>query len=227
MANQQMLPIDQEFDIYFWSLNVNELVSFTGFITEFNDNPTSTWVDTDVYGRMDAIKNFTNTKRKITCNFDIVAVDEFSAARNFLNIKALQQYMYPMYKEIKGEMILSSPPLLGVYIPTIVEENAINAAIDARYVLGALTFTANPVVTAGMMNYAFGSIPEVDALQKKFEKRGIPFPGDLILFKEYKASFTLDVIHKRPLGWVKSGGKAIYRSASFASNPTQFFTGKK
>ena len=222
-----MLPIDQDFSLYFWSLNVNEEVSFTGFITEFKDDVAPAWVDTDVYGRMDAIKNFNNTKRKITCSFDIVAIDEYNAARNFLNIKALQQYLYPMYKEIKGEMILSSPPLLGVYIPTLVEEDAINANVDGRYVLGALTFTANPVINVGVMNYAFGSIPEVDALQKKFAKRGIPFPGDLILFKEYKASFTLDVIHKRPLGWTKSGGVATYRSANNASNPKQFLTGKK
>ena len=67
LANQHKYVID----IYHVPTGKN--VEFKAWISSFSDSYESNWDTQDVYGRMDPISTFQNTKRSITLEWDVVA----------------------------------------------------------------------------------------------------------------------------------------------------------
>lgn len=101
-------------------------VQFPGYVTTFQDNYTSNYNSTNVYGRMDPIMTFQNTQRKITIGFRVVGDSAINMIDNQDRLRTLITMLYPRYtgQDIQGTQVMNSSPLVRVeyanYIPNLV-----------------------------------------------------------------------------------------------------------
>jgi len=104
------------FKIYLTHLPTQSEVSFRGWVTRFDDNYTSEWNETQVYGRMDPLTTFQGTGRKISIDFDVPSGDYEQAIHNLLNINRLIEFLYPVYNDGPRSMqnTLKASPLIGM-----------------------------------------------------------------------------------------------------------------
>lgn len=77
-------------------------VKFPAFVTDFTQNFDSTWTQEDVYGRVDPIATFQNTKRTMSIGLSLPAADQTIAAQNLQNCAKLTQMLYPGYINVYG-----------------------------------------------------------------------------------------------------------------------------
>ena len=96
--------LDAEYmPFYFHDLRTNEIISFHAFLSNLTDNYTSNWEQTDGYGRVDPVRVYKNTNRKIELGFSIVATSERDFDDMWVRINKLTTLVYPQYT--KGRMM--------------------------------------------------------------------------------------------------------------------------
>jgi hypothetical protein len=215
--------MNDNFRVYFKNPRNKMVISFRAYLTSFSDPLKANWEAEAVYGRQDPIQSFKNTTRTVSLSFEIPAEDVHEAAQNLISIRTLQRMLYPNYRKVNGEWVMSAPPLMGIRIPALLEETG---AID-RYVYGAVdSIPFEPIFQEGMFTNAFqGKVSE----KVKLAKRGDYFrslnEGDYALAlmssdekaapsinisglshlpKAYKMSVTMNVLHKNPPGFRQS-----------------------
>ena len=88
--------------ITFTSVATGQSVSFPAFITQFSDSYTVGWGGSTSFGRVDPIKNYQSTSRRINLGFDVLAKSEETAKQNFANFSKLIQMLYPVYSDPVG-----------------------------------------------------------------------------------------------------------------------------
>ena len=119
---------DEFFKIHIKHLATSNKVKFEGWVTEFADNFSSTWNSTPVYGRMDPLVTFQNTKRDIKLSFDVVSDSKADARANLVRINELISFLYPVYKESSRgvQSTLNAAPLIGLRWTNLINNSAGN-----------------------------------------------------------------------------------------------------
>ena len=97
--------------LHFGHVPTGNVVSFKAFVTGFSQTFEQIWEETNSYGRMDPIKTFTRTGRKISLQWSVVAEDRDDAFRNIDRCNALAHLQYPMYSD---DGIMQAAPLIRV-----------------------------------------------------------------------------------------------------------------
>ena len=102
------------FNIKVTHIPTSRVVTFDGWVTNFQDSFSSEWNETSVYGRMDPLATFQRTGRKIQLAFDVVARSQDEAALNDSKINTLIQFLYPVYESNNPsrDNVMTSAPLL-------------------------------------------------------------------------------------------------------------------
>lgn len=72
-------------------------VEFDAFLTDFSETFASNWNTEEVFGRMDPIASFRNTRRTISLAWDIPAHNADEAIKNLDKIRNLTKMLYPAY----------------------------------------------------------------------------------------------------------------------------------
>lgn len=90
---------------YFHDLRTNEIVSFHAFLESLNDDYTASWDPVSGFGRVEDIKIYKNTTRKIGMSFRIVATSKTDFDEMWLKINKLTTLVYPQYTQ--GKLIES------------------------------------------------------------------------------------------------------------------------
>ena len=111
-----------KFNIKFYHLPTNRHISFKAFVTEFSDSYTSLWQEESVYGRMDPIPVFENTRRLVTLGFDMPAASQNEAATNLGKIDQFIQRLYPVYERINDFNVLSTAPVWRVKFGNLISK---------------------------------------------------------------------------------------------------------
>lgn len=88
----------QNLNIKFKHLASGEVVEFLPFVTGFEDSYEQIWQPTEVFGRMDAIKNFKRTKRNITLSWDVPSANLSEAIENYTKCQAFLRMNYPVFQ---------------------------------------------------------------------------------------------------------------------------------
>jgi hypothetical protein len=94
--------IEGEYDstyvpFYFQDLRTNEILGFHAFLSTLTDDYTASYESSDGFGRMDPVKTYKNTTRKISLSFLIAATDEDDFDSMWLKINKLTTLLYPQY----------------------------------------------------------------------------------------------------------------------------------
>tara|TARA_Y100001970_G_scaffold293886_1_gene444301 strand:+ start:3329 stop:4030 length:702 start_codon:yes stop_codon:yes gene_type:complete len=78
-------------------ISAKKTLLFNAFLTDFSESFASTWNTEDVFGRMDPIASFKNTKRVLTLAWDVPAHNIAEAKSNMEKIGHLTRMLYPAY----------------------------------------------------------------------------------------------------------------------------------
>lgn len=88
---------------YIQDLRTNEFVSFHAFLTTLADDYTANYDTTEGIGRMDPVRSYKNTTRRVTVGFVLAALDEEDFEGMWEKINKLTTLVYPQYT--KGKKI--------------------------------------------------------------------------------------------------------------------------
>ena len=161
-------------------------VAFKSFITDYQDNFTSTWNSEEVYGRPDPIQTFQGTARKITLSWDVPSADFAEAQTNVAKASKLMRFLYPSYTQEGNASTMTKPPLLRLKFTNLIKKN------ESQGLLGtAAGFSFTPDVEAGWW----------DGNPHKASGQGELYP------KLLRFTCEFSVIHEHHLGWHDCDGK--------------------
>tara|TARA_R100000008_G_scaffold60388_1_gene37945 strand:- start:462 stop:1352 length:891 start_codon:yes stop_codon:yes gene_type:complete len=98
-------------------------VAFRGWVNSFSDEFASSWNETSVYGRMDPLATFQNTRRTISLDFSVVSDNHAMAKQNLSDVNKLIEFLYPVYQQSTGRGVqntLKAAPLIGLHWTNLV-----------------------------------------------------------------------------------------------------------
>lgn len=84
---------------YFHDLRTNEIISFHAFLTSLSDDFSVNWEGTDAVGRVDQVRIYKNTNRKISMSWYIVSTSEEDFNDMWFKINKLVTMVYPQFTE--------------------------------------------------------------------------------------------------------------------------------
>jgi hypothetical protein len=163
-------------------------VNFKGMLTSFQDSYTPHWQEEEVYGRMDPVSNFRNTKRTITIGWDLLAASLEEAMDNAAKTSLLIQMLYPSYStsESSDASTISAGPLLKMSFTNLVQnsDGQKGSKNGASGLVGYIsnTFSPTPVIEDGF-----------------FDPKGCLYP------MHSKCSIAYTVLHTAKMGWDSNG----------------------
>jgi len=92
--------LDSEYvPFYFHDIRTNEIVSFHAFLASLNDEYAAAYESVEGFGRVEPIKIYKGTTRKISLSFFIAALDEFDFDHMWTKINKLTTLVYPQYTQ--------------------------------------------------------------------------------------------------------------------------------
>lgn len=172
--------------ITFHHLLTDQKVAFKAFVTQFNDDHQTSWTEESVYGRMDNMATYSNTKRMVSIVFDVPSASIEEAAANLAKISLLKQFLYPAYAKQTNALAMSSSPLIRIKFLNFLK----NGISEDTGLLGIIK------------NFAFG--PNEEAGYHGVLKNVI-----------YPKTFSINigqfsVLHEHRLGWIKNGKNYVF-----------------
>lgn len=115
---KSVLQQDKNYHVYVTHVPTGGLVSLDGFITNFSDTVTSNVVSEDMYGRMDPLQKYSNTRREISLDIELVAECDEDGLTNALKIRQLQSFLYPVY-DGTTKSTLENNKISSIYSPPL------------------------------------------------------------------------------------------------------------
>ena len=158
-----------------------QALSFPAYITTMTQTFNPSFSSTQVYGRTDGIPTYKGTKRTIRVTTKIPCFDEADANENMKKVNRFIKNIYPSYNEIKGDLIIASPPLVRVKFANLI----IDPVIPFRGLLGyinSFTYSFNPA-DGFFMDKSDGGTNN-------------------LFFREYTIGFTMNVLHEKVIGTI-------------------------
>lgn len=122
--------------IDFFHLVSKSTVSFKAFLTTYSDTWDSKWESHDVYGRMDPIMVFTQTQRKISLGWTVLASTAEEAVANLGDCALLSSMLYPSYSGDASSnnpdavSAIQSPPLFRIKFMNLIQSVGGAATLD-------------------------------------------------------------------------------------------------
>ena len=120
---------------YIHDVRTNEIVSFHAFLNSLDDSYTASYDSVDGFGRVEPIRTYKGTQRKIGFSFYIVAVNDKDFNSMWLKINKLTTMVYPQFTEGRiladGKNVMYAPfsqtiqaaPMVRVRIGDVIKSN--------------------------------------------------------------------------------------------------------
>lgn len=170
--------------ITFMNVATGQSVSFPAFVKNFSDSYSVQWGGSTSFGRVDPVKNYQSTGRRISASFDILGKDEETARKNFSDFSTLVKMLYPVYSDPIG-MDNKSRTIRAAPLLRIKYANYMRSETSPFGLLGCIQgFDFNP-------QFESGHILEQDT-------------GEMIPLV-YSITFTFEPLHESPLGSNEAG----------------------
>lgn len=171
--------LDAEYvPFYFHDLRTNEIISFHAFLASLSDDYTPSWENTDGFGRVDPVKIYKNTVRKIGLSFYVVATSEADFDDMWMKINKLVTLVYPQYSQ--GRVLTdgsqntfiqpfsqthTASPLIRIRLGDLLRSNY------SKFALARLFGAASNVMTIDGQDVRFNGVAEqIDYLKAKTQE---------------------------------------------------------
>ena len=178
-------------------------VSFKAYLETFSDMYTSEWNAEDVYGRMDPIATFINTRRSLSLAWNVPAVSYEDAQNNLRELNNLLSFLYPLYEveSVGGATAINQSPLMRISFG-----NLIRNAQTGKGLLGYVNgFTFDPDLEAGMF-YGDPSLTAQRGAIAGDADFGVnaTTPDVEYLPKTFRLNTEFNVLHEHSLGFQRA-----------------------
>lgn len=100
---------------YFHDVRTNEIVSFHAFLASLSDDYTASYDTSEGFGRVEPVRVYKGTQRKIGLSFYIAALSDNDFDSMWLKINKLTTLLYPQFTE--GKTIISSDGKFQIQAP--------------------------------------------------------------------------------------------------------------
>ena len=167
-------------------------LSFPAFLTNFQDNFAPSFTTIDVFGRVDPIPVYQNTRRTLGFTLTMPAYNESHAKEILRNVNTIVKNLYPSYvtpesqgSNLSSTRIINSPPLIRVKFANLICDYVNPSRGLLGYVNGQITIT-HGLETNGMFIVENG--------------------GDGVIYsKVYEVGFSLSALHEGTPGFDEKG----------------------
>lgn len=199
------LGVNMVMELTFEHVPTGMSVSFPAFLENLSDQFENNWNAEQVYGRMDPITTFMNTRRAISVSWNVPADSYDHAKSNLKKLNKLMSFLYPLYSNnggAAGATAINQGPLVRISFG-----NLIKSATSAKGLLGYLNgFTFDPRLENGL----FHGTPQGKAAGNVNMEY---YPKTMLLNCE------LNVLHEHELGFKKVGNSYQFRNSKLGTNP--------
>ena len=190
-------------------------VSFPAYLDMFSDAYTSTWNAEDVFGRMDPIATYINTRRALSIAWNVPAESFDNAKSNLQKVNKLMSFLYPVYdsQAAGGATAINQAPLLRISFGNLIR----NADTGGGLLGYALGFTFDPDLEQGMF-YTADPKNKNKAMNVDVEY----YP------KTFRLNTEFNVLHEHALGFQRddttSGTRFTFREKNLNSSNYPYAT---
>tara|TARA_R100000908_G_C3747050_1_gene142191 strand:+ start:114 stop:947 length:834 start_codon:yes stop_codon:yes gene_type:complete len=181
-------------------LPTNSLI-FPAYVTQFSDKFAVSTAGDQVYGRTDPVPKYKGVTRTISLTLNVPCFDANDSNENLKKINKLIYNLYPSYDSFKGDLVISSPPLVRVKFANLIS----NQQGGFGGLLGYIT----------SFNYA---VNPADGFY--FSSDGTANTTNLF-FRSYQLSLSFTVLHEDVIGFV-NGKPNTNRDYPYQTNINQF-----
>ena len=186
----------------FQSMISRQSINFKAFIIAFNETYASDWSSEEVYGRMDPIMLFKNTKRVITLGLKIPAASISEGFENLGKVGELTKMLYPSYSNINDASTITQSPLIRMRVMNLA--HAVNDSVGLSDA-GASNYKYTEYASVGSPNTPglLGAITSV-AINHNLENPDIgvlEMAAGTVLPKLIELNVEFAVLHEHALGW--------------------------
>lgn len=130
--------LDAEYvPFYFHDMRTNEIIQFRAFLTSLTEDYTPNWESVEAYGRVDPIRIYKNTARRINLSFRVVSLDPNDFDDMWFKINKLVTLVYPQWSRGKKvssteanisfsqpfSQLISSSPVIRLRVGDLVRSN--------------------------------------------------------------------------------------------------------
>lgn len=130
--------LDAEYvPFYFHDMRTNEIIQFRAFLSSLTEDYTPNWESIEAYGRVDPIRIYKNTTRRISLSFRIVSLDPNDFDDMWFKINKLVTLVYPQWSRGKRvsstednltfsqpfSQLISSSPLIRLRVGDLIKSN--------------------------------------------------------------------------------------------------------
>lgn len=148
--------LDAEYvPFYFHDLRTNEMVGFHAFLTSLTDDYTANYETVDAYGRVEPIKIYKSTGRRIGMSFYVISTSPQDFNDMWVKINKLVTLLYPQYT--KGKLVqdetgqnkftqpfsqlIGASPMIRIRLGDLIRSNYSRFNLARLFGLGNTEFT--------------------------------------------------------------------------------------
>lgn len=179
----------------------NSLI-FPAYLTSIKDQFAVSSGGEAIYGRTDPTPSYKGVSRKITVALNIPCFDAEDANENLKKINKFIYNLYPSYESFKGDLVISSPPLVRVKFANLISN-------QLRGYSGLLGYITNFTYDIDTKNGFFFSNSSGQANTTN------------LFFRSYTLNFTFSVLHEDVVGFV-NGKPNTNKDYPYQTNINQF-----
>tara|TARA_R100000234_G_scaffold23310_1_gene13282 strand:+ start:9368 stop:10198 length:831 start_codon:yes stop_codon:yes gene_type:complete len=201
----------REGNIPFLSALTTNSLYFPAYIKSFEDNYSIGVTGEQVFGRTDPTPVYKGVTRTISVGLEIPCFDAADANENMKKINKFIHNLYPSYNSFKGDLVISSSPLIRVKFANLIS----NQLRGSGGLLGYVT------------NFKYDFTPS-DGFY--FSSKDGQQNSTNIFFRSYSLTFTFSVLHEDVVGFVDGRSNSSrdfpYKTNVDRFNPTEVFYGR-
>jgi hypothetical protein len=169
---------------YLHDVRTNEIVSFHAFLASLSDDYTANYDQVESFGRVEPIRTYKSTNRKIGFSFYVAATNEADFNAMWLKINKLTTMVYPQFSE--GRSISDSDGKYNIHMPF---SQVIQAAPLVRLRIGDLiTSNYSKFNLARLFGYTYAGT--------EFDSKKIPDNSES--YDPKKRAIKLGELRQRP-----------------------------
>lgn len=152
---------------YLHDLRTNEIISFHAFITSLTDSFSPAYEESQGFGRVDPIKIYKSTTRKVSFSFYVASTSEEDFHDMWVKVNKLVTMVYPQYTKgrtlttAEGSTItqpfsqlMSASPLVRLRIGDVIRSNYSRFALARLFGAdsGTMAINGQPIKFEGLLN---------------------------------------------------------------------------
>lgn len=165
---------------YMHDVRTNEIISFHAFLMSLGDSYTANYDSTEGFGRVEAIKIYKSTNRKIDFSFMLAATNEMDFDSMWMKVNKLTTMLYPQFSEgrtvkdnagntvyMPFSQTIQAAPLVRIRIGDLFKSNY--SKFNLARIFG-YTYAGTEFGGKSLPSGAESSSPPKDAIEKKLKQ---------------------------------------------------------